>query len=92
MLTIDQAKAALTEVIENIQVKHADYMLLANSLELLYDGAKENQESRQAMREPDKLTIDDVPDGAMIFCSDVDKGPSQDELREAIAAAKKDPN
>jgi hypothetical protein len=52
MLTIDQAKAALNEVIENIQVKHADYMLLANSLELLYDGAKENQESRQAMKDP----------------------------------------
>lgn len=52
MMTIDQAKAALSEVIEHIQVKHADYMLLANSLELLYDGAKENQESRQAMKDP----------------------------------------
>lgn len=52
MLTIDQAKRALSEVIENIAVKHADYQLLANSLELLYDGAKENQESQQAMKDP----------------------------------------
>ncbi|MBW2604706.1 MAG: hypothetical protein JRE28_10400 [Deltaproteobacteria bacterium] len=59
MLTIDQAKKVLIEVIDNIQVKHADYMLLSNSLELLYDGAKEYEESRQtALEQKDcELTV-----------------------------------
>jgi len=50
MLTIDQARKVLAEVIDSIQLKHADYTLLANSLELLYDGAKENEEEAELVK------------------------------------------
>lgn len=53
MLTIDQAKKVLSDVAINLQLKRDDYLLLEGSINLLYAGAKENEESKQAKKEAD---------------------------------------
>jgi len=48
MLNFEQAKQILDQITGNAQMTRQDHALAVQALGLLYEGAKENQESRQA--------------------------------------------
>lgn len=54
MLTLEQARKNIDEVLRTVRnpaLTREEHDLLRMSLEVLYDGAKENQESRQAKKD-----------------------------------------
>ena len=44
MLTVEQAKKILTDVAASIQLKRDDFLMIEGSINVLYAGAKENEE------------------------------------------------
>jgi hypothetical protein len=54
MITLEQARNNIDEVLRTVRnpaLTREEHDLLRMSLEVLYDGAKENQESRQAKKD-----------------------------------------
>lgn len=45
VMTLEQARNAIDAVLQNVALKRSDHDLLRQALELLYDGAKENEET-----------------------------------------------
>jgi hypothetical protein len=55
MMTLKQAHDAIDSLLESprTQLCRGDHRILAQALELLYDGAKENEETNQVVKDPD---------------------------------------
>jgi len=46
-MTLKQARDAIDTVLQNVSLKRADHDLLREALEMLYDGAKEDEETKK---------------------------------------------
>ena len=50
-MTLEQAREIVDTIIRQARMTREEHSLAAQAIELLYSGAKENQESRQAMKD-----------------------------------------
>jgi predicted DNA-binding protein len=50
-MTPKQAREILDTIIRQVRMTREDHSLAAQAIEMLYDGARENEESKQAMKE-----------------------------------------
>ena len=50
MITIDQARDNLDQILQAVRLTREEHQVLGSCLELLYDGAKEAEESKQTAK------------------------------------------